>query len=157
MAPELAPLLLPYGKALLEIASKSQGVLGKEDGKNEEAAPPKSVESSSKPDIAPAQAANFHFEGDEESDDEAQGGEDEEVEDDDFTVAWEVLDLARTLYEKLQSEGQDVGRELGECFGLLGDVSLENGGLLLPWQLGGSIGRADMGYRLLVQKTFHKR
>jgi hypothetical protein len=53
--------------------------------------------------------------------------EEEETEDDDFTIAWEILDLARILYQKRQSSGEDVGRELGECFGLLGDVSLENG------------------------------
>jgi len=49
------------------------------------------------------------------------------VDDDDFTIAWEILDLARILYEKRREQGEEVGRELGECFGLLGDVSLENG------------------------------
>lgn len=49
------------------------------------------------------------------------------MDDDDFTIAWEILDLARILYQKRQSEGEEVGRELGECFGLLGDVSLEGG------------------------------
>jgi len=49
-------------------------------------------------------------------------------EEDDFTIAWEILDLARTLYERrAEEDGEDVGRELGECLGLLGDVSLEGG------------------------------
>ena len=49
------------------------------------------------------------------------------MDDDDFTIAWEILDLARILYEKRREQGEEVGRELGECFGLLGDVSLEGG------------------------------
>lgn len=56
--------------------------------------------------------------------------EPEEEEEDDFTIAWEILDLARTLFERRRTEeGEDVGRELGECLGLLGDVSLEGGTL----------------------------
>jgi HAT1-interacting factor 1 len=34
-APESAPLLLPYGKALVEIAIENQGVLGKEEPEKE--------------------------------------------------------------------------------------------------------------------------
>lgn len=149
-APESAPLLLPYGKALVEIAIENQGVLGKEEPEKEndegqeegEQSCPSfqsgwTEESRSKlilPGMTPHDllctaagpssnqpTASASAELAEEQEEE------EETEDDDFTIAWEILDLARILYQKRQSSGEDVGRELGECFGLLGDVSLENG------------------------------
>jgi HAT1-interacting factor 1 len=153
VATQLAPLLLPYGKALFEVACRQTGVLGKADtGAEEPEEKGMFDELSGKVcrrtplftsvfTIGPTgKAAQFTFEGDEDDDEEeqpeegaAEGGEGEgaaaEGDDDDFTVAWEVLDLARTLFEK-----QDlhlVARDLGETYAVLGDVSLETGGSAL--------------------------
>ncbi len=61
-----------------------------------------------------------------DDDGEEADAEDEDPEDE-FNEAWEVLDLARTIWEKEKESGKDVERELGECYLLLGDVSLETG------------------------------
>lgn len=61
----------------------------------------------------------------EESDDEDEASEGE-VEDD-FNAAWEVLELARSIYEK-GGEGDDrVKLKLADTYIALGDVSLETG------------------------------
>ncbi len=65
----------------------------------------------------------------------ANGGDDDEEEDedaepeDDFNAAWEVLDVARSIYEKQQEAGVDdeVQLKLAETYVALGDVSLETG------------------------------
>ncbi|KAK0626819.1 hypothetical protein B0T14DRAFT_422118 [Immersiella caudata] len=92
----------------------------------------------------------FHFEGDEnfeDSDEEedAEEGEEDEEEDDDLAVAFEILDLARVLFEKklelLSEPESDKGKEvsegdspaikhikerLGDTHDLLAEISLEN-------------------------------
>ena len=64
--------------------------------------------------------------GGEEEDDEE--GEDPEPEDD-FNAAWEVLDLARAIYDKQKEESGDeeVKLKLADTYIALGDVSLETG------------------------------
>ncbi|KAJ9099687.1 hypothetical protein QFC20_005619 [Naganishia adeliensis] len=139
LSTELAPLLLPYGKALFEVACKQTGVLGKAD---EEAGEPEEKGETSTsteftltlPDshfsTAPVgKAAQFSFEGDDDDDEEqaddaeGEGQAEGEGDDDDFTVAWEVLDLARTLFEKQGTA--TAAKDLGETYAVLGDVSLE--------------------------------
>ncbi|OTA98814.1 hypothetical protein M426DRAFT_325665 [Hypoxylon sp. CI-4A] len=95
----------------------------------------------------------FSFTGDEnfedseeEEEEEAEEGEDEDEEDDDLAVAFEVLDLARVLFEKsLEREDQDTSEEngkensegdspavkhikerLADTHDLLAEISLEN-------------------------------
>lgn len=67
----------------------------------------------------------------EESDEEDDDGEPE----DDFNAAWEVLDLARAIYDKQKSENDDeeVKLKLADTYIALGDVSLETGLLFLPF------------------------
>lgn len=67
-----------------------------------------------------AQAAKEEEEEDEENE---QDGEPE----DDFNAAWEVLDLARTLYDKRKEEDDEVMLKLADTYITLGDVSLETG------------------------------
>lgn len=133
-----ADILFHYGRALYSCAVKKSDVLG--DG----AAPAEQ----SKDVISDAALAKspqkkrtlFQFQGDED-DDEAEGadengtaeneeeGEDENVEEDDFTVAWEVLDLARVLFEKRIEAGGEHRKDqerLAEVFDILGEVSLES-------------------------------
>jgi hypothetical protein len=77
--------------------------------------------------------------GDDDGEDaeEAEGDEPE----DEFNEAWEVLDLARTIYEREKEGGKAVQKELGDCYLLLGDVSLETGEAVVSdsswrWKLG---------------------
>lgn len=91
---------------------------------------------------------NWEGSDDEDSDAEAEGDEEEEEEDDDLAVAFEVLDLARVLFEKRletadadNAEGEGKGKEvaegdgptakhikerLGDTHDLLAEISLEN-------------------------------
>ncbi len=67
---------------------------------------------------------------DEDEAGEGEGeGEDEAEPEDDFNAAWEVLDLARAIYEK--EMGADKGSRLkaADTFIMLGDISLETGAL----------------------------
>ena len=61
-----------------------------------------------------------------EDDDEEEEQDDGEPEDD-FNAAWEVLDLARALYEKRKDENDETMLKLAETYIALGDVSLETG------------------------------
>ena len=65
-------------------------------------------------------------EADADADDDDDDEEDAEPEDD-FNAAWEVLDLARAIFEKQQDESDEVKLKLAEVFVTLGDVSLETG------------------------------
>lgn len=145
--PAMAPLLLSYGRALYELALSQQGVMGKE----EVAKGTDPAAQNEQPAAGPS-TGNFVFEGDGPDDDEeeeegdaadgedeapAAGGEGEgEGEDgdleDDFNAAWEVLDVARTIYTRAvealpADQGKDDRLLLSECYLTLGDISLETG------------------------------
>ena len=68
--------------------------------------------------------ANKAVEEEEKEQQEADEGDEPE---DDFNAAWEVLDLARALYEKQQDEDEEIKLKLADTFIALGDVSLETG------------------------------
>jgi HAT1-interacting factor 1 len=72
------------------------------------------------------QAAQEGQDEDEEREDEE--GDDAEPEDD-FNAAWEVLDLARAMYEKQieREDDEEVKLKLADAYIALGDVSLETG------------------------------
>ncbi|KAJ8495814.1 hypothetical protein ONZ45_g12686 [Pleurotus djamor] len=145
-APQTADLYLAYGRALLENAISQNSVLGKEQNEEEDdapSAPSGSGLSKNGPilsfsgdaedeedtavdlfaqaskDIAEAEAM-VNAANDEEEEDE---GEPE----DDFNAAWEVLDLARAIYDKRLSADEDdeVKLKLADTYITLGDVSLE--------------------------------
>ncbi|KAJ8590154.1 hypothetical protein M405DRAFT_180292 [Rhizopogon salebrosus TDB-379] len=135
-APETADLYFSYGKALLENAISQASVLGKEQPEN-------GVEVEEKPSGTGVDGKGpvISFSGDadeegvdlfgqaaiaeEEAGDEEDGeGEDVEPEDD-FNAAWEVLELARAIYEKGKDEGDEIKMKLAETYIALGDVSLE--------------------------------
>ena len=63
----------------------------------------------------------------EEMDATEQDEDDEAEPEDDFNAAWEVLDLARAIFEKQQDASDNVKLKLAEVFITLGDVSLETG------------------------------
>ena len=66
----------------------------------------------------------------EESDEEDDGDGEPE---DDFNAAWEVLELARGIYNKQKQENDDeeVRLKLADTYIALGDVSLETGLIFL--------------------------
>ncbi|KAL0955274.1 hypothetical protein HGRIS_004164 [Hohenbuehelia grisea] len=149
-SPEIADLYFAYGKALLENAIAQSSVLGKDQAAEEADAPAESKASGSgisgngpvlsfsgdaedveadepvdlfaqaAEDVAAADAAEAAEEEDEE-------GEDVEPEDD-FNAAWEVLDLARAIYDKqhlVDEDNEGVKMKLADTYIALGDVSLE--------------------------------
>ena len=68
------------------------------------------------------------------ADDEVERGDEEGDEDaepeDDFNAAWEVLDLARAIYDRQGKDGEEdeeVKLKLADTYIALGDVSLETG------------------------------
>lgn len=85
-------------------------------------------------DVAPSNP-RFHFEGepdlrevepegdDESDDDENKAEQDEEGEGDEFNDAWDVLDIARVIYEK--DDSPEARQKLADVYVCLGDVSLE--------------------------------
>ncbi|KZV91518.1 hypothetical protein EXIGLDRAFT_648236 [Exidia glandulosa HHB12029] len=137
---EHADLYFAYGKALLENAISSNAVLGRADDGAEEEEEDKAGSSKG--------GANkrFHFGGDAEEDEEdaavdllgdaekaveeeeraaAEDDDEDEEPEDDFAAAWEVLDVARTLYEKSTADDDLVKLKLADTFIALGDISLE--------------------------------
>ena len=63
-------------------------------------------------------------------------GEDVEPEDD-FNAAWDVLEMARSIYEGQKEDGDDVKLKLADTYVALGDVSLETGKHLIIVFFGG--------------------
>ncbi|KAG0699897.1 hypothetical protein DFH29DRAFT_656653 [Suillus ampliporus] len=131
-APETANLYFSYGKALLENAISQASVLGKEqpeNGDEAEGKPSGTGVNGKGPILSFSGDADegidiFGQAAEEEADEEDGEGEDGEPEDD-FNAAWEVLELARAIYEKGKDEDDEVKMKLAETYIALGDVSLE--------------------------------
>ncbi|EGO22338.1 hypothetical protein SERLADRAFT_334181, partial [Serpula lacrymans var. lacrymans S7.9] len=121
-APEIADLYFSYGRALLENAISQAGVLGKEqpeNGVDEEnegsgsgsgniSGPILSFSGDADDDAVDlfAQQAE-ELENEAENDEDGEEGEADDGEpEDDFNAAWEVLELARAIYEK-EKDGDD--------------------------------------------------
>jgi HAT1-interacting factor 1 len=66
---------------------------------------------------------------DAEGEEDAAGdeGADEAEPEDDFNAAWEVLDLARAIYEKRMDGEDEMRLKVADTFIALGDISLETG------------------------------
>ncbi|PPQ62866.1 hypothetical protein CVT24_006264 [Panaeolus cyanescens] len=141
-APETADLYFSYGKALLENAIAQSSVLGKEgaeDAPEENQVPEPNA---SGPILSFSGDAEDMDEGEDKAvdlfsqgaEEDGEGEDEEEKEDDDdgepeddFNAAWEVLDLARAIYEKEseKSDDEEMKLKLADTFIALGDVSLE--------------------------------
>lgn len=66
----------------------------------------------------------------EEAEAEGDGEGDDAEPEDDFNAAWEVLDLARAIYDK-RKEDDEVKLKLADTYITLGDISLETGTFIL--------------------------
>ncbi|KAI9287403.1 hypothetical protein BC943DRAFT_319709 [Umbelopsis sp. AD052] len=130
LAPQCADAYFMYGKALLQNAIQQNSVLGNAAAEDSAAA-----EDTETQDVAVSNP-RFHFEGepdlreveaedDHEADDEEGQDEQEEEggESDMFNDAWDVLDIARVIYEK--DSNQEARLKLADVYSCLGDVSLE--------------------------------
>jgi HAT1-interacting factor 1 len=109
--PKNAHLLYLYGRSLFQVALKKSDVLG---GAPVEEKEPAKKKNKDKAEVKPLPSKTegkpglFSFTGDEnwdDSDEEVEEGEEGEAEeegekDDDFTLAWEILDFARVLFLK---------------------------------------------------------
>lgn len=172
MAAENADILFLYGRSLFKVGQSKSDVLGgkptgekKSNGAADKKPKAKKSQAESLPTIAEKATGNgsennektsdskkplFQFTGDEnfedsdeEEEEEAEGEEEEE--DDDLAVAFEILDLARVLFEKsLTSNEEDISEEKGketaedspatrhikerlaDTHDLLAEISLEN-------------------------------
>ncbi|KAF5383595.1 hypothetical protein D9615_003577 [Tricholomella constricta] len=155
-SPETADLYFSYGKALLENAISQSSVLGKEQAEEDhenEQVPTVGVNGKG-PILSFSGDAEDTVDGDDDSavdlfaqaaqtiaEAEAAGeGEDEDEDEDgepedDFNAAWEVLDLARAIYDKVkdQDDDEEVRLKLADTYIALGDVSLETGAYILSF------------------------
>ncbi|ORZ25322.1 hypothetical protein BCR42DRAFT_340312 [Absidia repens] len=130
-----------YGRALLQYAIQRNSVLGNSAQASAEEVEHQQVETNTS-----AENTNPRFQFDEQpvfessetgdesskndsnkagdaSDDDNDDDDNEEVQEDDFETAWDVLDVARLIYEK--SEDEDGKMKLADVLLCLGDVSLE--------------------------------
>ncbi|CDO68408.1 hypothetical protein BN946_scf184815.g55 [Trametes cinnabarina] len=138
---ETAELYFAYGKALLENAIAQSSVLGKQEpddalleDSSDAAKSGAFLSFSGDPDdeqpgedvavdlFAEAQKAAEELDAAEQEEEEE---EDEGEPEDDFNAAWEVLDLARAIYEKQQEDSDEIKLKLADTYIALGDVSLE--------------------------------
>ncbi|KAJ3274761.1 hypothetical protein HK104_004027 [Borealophlyctis nickersoniae] len=128
LAPELAESAYQCGRATLQYAIQQDSLLGGAEGQVLSAAEEEQVVAQT------AKSANrFVFKGDAPELDQQEGpsgasgdaAEDggEADDENDFAAAWENLDLARVLFEKMDTP--EAKKRLGEVHFELGDVSLE--------------------------------
>ncbi|KIY48125.1 hypothetical protein FISHEDRAFT_43891, partial [Fistulina hepatica ATCC 64428] len=128
---ECADLYLAYGRTLLENAIQRSSVLGRE---NTASNAPEAASTSSSNDTGPflSFSGDAEDEDDEDTavplselkDDENDDDENTDEPEDDFNAAWEVLELARTIYDQYNVD-PSVKLRLADTYVVLGDVSLE--------------------------------
>ncbi|CAM0138108.1 unnamed protein product [Umbelopsis sp. WA50703] len=137
LSPQSANTYFMYGKSLLQYAIQQNSVLG-----NRAAEESTVIEETESQDAA-ASNPRFHFEGEpdlrevepegeetagDDENEEGAGDHDEEEgnqegEGDEFNDAWDVLDIARVMYEK--EDSPEAKAKLADVYVCLGDVSLE--------------------------------
>ncbi|KAI7907562.1 uncharacterized protein BX663DRAFT_533892 [Cokeromyces recurvatus] len=129
LAPENGDAYFLYGKALLQLAIQQNSVLGQSAQASaskveEQLAVTKEQEVESKNPLFQLNAIpdfSSNVEDDDDDDDDEEGaGENAE---DDFETAWDILDVARIIFEK--SEDKETKLKLADVHLYLGDVSLE--------------------------------
>ncbi|CEG84479.1 hypothetical protein RMATCC62417_18278 [Rhizopus microsporus] len=127
-----------YGKALLQYAIQQNTVLGQSAQANAAAVEEQqretkqAEEGSSNPLIQMESIPEFKQEEEEEEEDDEEDDEEDEEDkdkedgdqaDDDFETAWDILDVARLIFEK--GEDKETQLKLADVHLCLADVSLE--------------------------------
>lgn len=122
-----------YGKALLELSREEAGPLGdavakkidEEDESDEEEEVVENGEAEKNGEASSSKEATKEEENGEAVTEETkeEGTEEKEEEPTDLQVAWEVLELAKIIYE---NRGEDGKEKLAETLVVLGEVSLES-------------------------------
>lgn len=148
LEPEVGDALMFYGKALLRNAIANSAVLGGEAQQKEAEDPTRqspavafleprlvdecrsenAVAGPSTGAAPTAQSLQFHFGGDADDDEEEEEEEEQEQEeeqDDEFETAFNILDMARATWSKV--EGVEAQKKTAECYRLLGDTAMECG------------------------------
>lgn len=77
------------------------------------------------PDFTTKVETAVEEEEDDADDDDAEGAEGAEGADDDFETAWDILDIARVIFEKGKDKNTQL--KLADVYLCLGDISLETG------------------------------
>lgn len=132
----LGDVYLYYGKALLELSREEAEPLGdavtkklEDDSDSEEAEVPEEEKEEDKPEEAKTVNGEESKQNGEpgpssgEKKPEDESTEETEEEPSDLQVAWEVLELAKIIYENQGESGRD---KLAETLVVLGEVSLES-------------------------------
>ncbi|KAF7722105.1 hypothetical protein EC973_003685 [Apophysomyces ossiformis] len=131
LSPKNGDAYFLYGRALLKVAIRQNSVLGQAAQASATA-----VEEAEQEQKAAATSARLQFAGepdldeDEEEEEEEAAGDSAEAgangeatADDDFETAWDILDIARVIFEK--NEDEETQLKLADVYMCLGDVSLE--------------------------------
>ncbi|CEI89286.1 hypothetical protein RMCBS344292_03651 [Rhizopus microsporus] len=131
LAPENGDAYFMYGKALLQYAIQQNTVLGQSAQANavaveeQQRETKQAEEGSSNPLIQMESIPEFKQEEEEEEDEEEdeEDNENGDQADDDFETAWDILDVARLIFEK--GEDKETQLKLADVHLCLADVSLE--------------------------------
>ncbi|KAM3588907.1 hypothetical protein VKS41_001336 [Umbelopsis sp. WA50703] len=136
LSPQSANTYFMYGKSLLQYAIQQNSVLGNraaeestviEETESHAAASNPRFHFEGEPDLREVEPEGEETAGDDENE-EGAGDHDEEEgnqegEGDEFNDAWDVLDIARVMYEK--EDSPEAKAKLADVYVCLGDVSLE--------------------------------
>ncbi|KAG5518264.1 hypothetical protein PMAC_003060 [Pneumocystis sp. 'macacae'] len=131
-----ADVVYAYGRALFYSAVKKSGIFGGAILSLKDAASQEATQNIAQEKSKEHMKKNFSFSSDESS-------EEEIMKEDDFRIAWETLDFARILYQKILyavknkqielliefqkvPEQSEIQKKLADTYDLLGEISLEN-------------------------------
>ncbi|SCU89389.1 LAFA_0E17634g1_1 [Lachancea sp. 'fantastica'] len=147
-----ADYLFLYGKSLYQLALSQSEVFGGDEGEQDGAqgdddagsdeeeksgenkqlyqfsdvvAEGEVPEGDNNGDEAPQEDEEEEEEEEKDGDDHGEEEEPQEEQASDFENAWEMLELARSIYEKTQPQDQEILEKLCETYSILGEISLE--------------------------------